>query len=506
MHTEQQPPDIFDIASPRADALIESLRNFGYSPQAAIADLIDNSITANSTNIWVDFIWGGSNSYAVIRDDGDGMSEVELVEAMRPGTNGPRAPRRSTDLGRFGLGLKTASFSQCRRLSVISREKDGVLNLRCWDLDYVSRTNEWRLLKSLSKTGTQILSSYETQGHGTVVLWEILDRLIGEASVDDDRVHKRFLRVIEEVEQHLAITFHRFIAGRRQLKLWVNGNAVTAWDPFLTGATATQRLATESVCYLNEKIVVQPFILPHHSKLDTATHTAGGGQRGWNAHQGFYVYRNERLLIAGDWLGLPFLKEEHYKLARIQVDIPNSLDEQWHIDVRKARARLPGALRDDFKRIAQVTRERAANIYRHRGKIVAYTKSQDFTFPWERGVHHGKVFYRINRSHPLVEQLLSNAGAQQELIRVLLRLLEETVPVPLIAIDHSERPAEQASPFETTPVSEVRKILETVFAALKQSGLSSARTRERLMTMEPFHHLPELVEEVCLSADNGDMR
>jgi hypothetical protein len=139
---------MYDIAEPRASAMIESLRAFGYNVQTAISDLMDNSISAGAGNVWLSFCWDGANSHISIQDDGHGMTEAQLISAMRPGSQSPLDEREANDLGRFGLGLKTASFSQCRRLTVASRSKDHVIAIRRWDLDYVNQVDEWRLLRT----------------------------------------------------------------------------------------------------------------------------------------------------------------------------------------------------------------------------------------------------------------------------------------------------------------------------------------------------------------------
>ncbi len=302
------------------------------------------------------------------------------------------------------------------------------------------------------------------------------------------------------------MVFHRFLEGPGKISLYVNGEPVKPWDPFLLRAAATQWLEEEVLRLRGQDVVVQPHVLPHHSKIDRETHRDAAGPRGWNAQQGFYVYRNQRLLVAGDWLGLPFAKEEHYKLARIRVDISNAMDHDWHIDVRKSRARPPGVLRDDFARVARVTRERAVAIYRHRGKVVAHTSSAGFVLPWQRKLRHGKVSYQINREHPLVSAMLSMPLPYRRTIRALLRLVEETVPSPLIAIDHAERPDEQAAPFERIPTAEVRDVLIEVYRVLRTGGASVESARERLFVMEPFRNYPELIASVDEMAENGDHR
>lgn len=481
--------------------MIESLRAFGYSTQSAIADLIDNSISAGARNVWITLFWDGDNSHVVVQDDGRGMDATSLRNAMRPGSRNPLEERDAGDLGRFGLGLKTASFSQCRRLTVASRTAGTPVEVRRWDLDYVNRTSEWRLLKTPAPGSERHLEGLKRKPMGTLVLWEEMDRIVGGSAVGDRRAHQRFLGLLEETEQHLGMIFHRFLEGPGRVSIHVNGEPVRAWDPFMTRAAATQWLGEEVLRLRGQEVLVQPFVLPHHSKIDRAAHGEASGPGGWNAQQGFYVYRNGRLLVAGDWLGLPFAKEEHYKLARIRVDIPNAMDHDWHIDVRKSRARPPGVLREDFVRIARVTRERAVAIYRHRGKVTAHTSSAGFVQPWQRRVKHGKIFYTINRDHPLVSATLDVPPPRRRALRALLRLVEETVPSPLIAIDHAEKPGEQAGPFERAPAAEVRDVLVEVYRVLRAGGASGESARERMLGMEPFRDYPELVASIDDTAE-----
>ena len=193
---------------------------------------------------------------------------------------------------------------------------------------------------------------------GTIVLWQQPDRVIPSGTrVDNKKAQARFLQQLEHVKEHLAMVFHRFLEPRT-LNIWFNENAVEPWDPFLVSHGATQRLPEERFGHKECQVIVRPYVLPHVSKLSKQAHEAGSGPEGWNAQQGFYIYRNRRMLVAGDWLGLGFQKEEHYKLARIGVDLPNLLDEDWDIDIKKSRARPPDQLRHDLRRIAEATRRR----------------------------------------------------------------------------------------------------------------------------------------------------
>jgi hypothetical protein len=195
----------FEKVDPNPSAMIESLRAFGYSLPTAIADLMDNSISAGAKNIWLTFFWNGSESHIAILDDGRGMSEETLREAMRPGSQSPLEDRSPEDLGRFGLGLKTASFSQCRRLTVTSKAKGHDEATRRWDLDYVKTTGEWRLLKSAAEGSEPLLSSIDPLKEGTLVLWENMDRVVSDTEVDSDADQSHFLRIIDEVQEHIAM-------------------------------------------------------------------------------------------------------------------------------------------------------------------------------------------------------------------------------------------------------------------------------------------------------------
>ena len=197
----------YEQAPPEAAALFESLRAYGYSTESAIADLIDNSIAARSTQIDIYFEWRGKDSLAYVLDNGSGMTETELSSAMRPGSQHPAEIRQDDDLGRFGLGMKTASVSQCKNLSVISK-KDGIRSARRWDLEYINATNEWRLLKELSPVSEDLTSKLDDRDTGTLVVWEQMDRLVDDADEKDPRALDRFLTVVRDLERHLSMVFH----------------------------------------------------------------------------------------------------------------------------------------------------------------------------------------------------------------------------------------------------------------------------------------------------------
>lgn len=492
----RSPSSEYETVPPEPAALVESLRAFGYELSTALADLADNSLFHHSQHITVHFHWAGENSAIALADDGDGMDERTLVNAMRLGSRNPREPRDPGDFGRFGLGLKTASFSQCRRVTVFTRQHRKETLIRCWDLDHIAETGEWQLLRTSSALAARLAEKLADTKQGTVVIWEKLDRLTADTKTENDADEDAFLRRAEQVGDHFSAVFHRLMSGKNGVALSLNGTAIQPWDPFLVDEAATQRLPLERLRFQGHVVEVEPFILPHLSKLDVSAHRTAAGLRGWNAHQGFYIYRNRRLLVPGDWLGIKgWRQEEHYKLARIQVDLPNALDHEWEIDVTKSRARPPEKLRRELVRIGESTRSVAKRVYSHRGAKLVPSEGQERVFLWEQTAKHNQVSYRVNRDHPLVKQVRA-ACSDAPKFSALLRLIEETIPVPLITITDREKPDQTVGPFETSKESEILEVMRQVFASLRASGLSRKEALLRLAHFEPFPRFPELLQTI----------
>lgn len=472
---------------PRADSILETYRAIGYDFSTAIADITDNSITAQAKNIWIDFNWSGDKTVFTITDDGIGMNAIELKEAMRPGSRNPLEERDANDLGRFGLGLKTASFSQCRRLTAISKKAGYNVCYFCWDLDYINHTGGWHLLHYLSDHS--LLSKLENNS-GTIVLWENLDRLVKNTDKNNQEDQATFLRIIDHMKNHIAMVFHRYLE-QKKIKIWVQNREIVAWDPFLRGNNATQVLPVETLN--NNSIHIKPYILPHISKIDKSLFEQAAGIKGWTGQQGFYIYRKERLIVAGDWLGM-FKREPHYNLARIIVDLPNTMDAEWKIDIRKSQAHPPDRLCRRLKSIAEATRNRAAEVYRHRGKALIRKQYSGFISLWTEKVRHGKRFYEINRNHPLIQYMLNESGADKKIVNRFIQFVEETVPVPLITLRENESPGSQAKPFEEIDHTALKETIKLMFTNLLKSGLTFERAKSVILNIEPFNLYPEYIE------------
>ena len=485
-------------APPKASAMIEALRGLGYNTQTALADIIDNSIAAKAKCVDIRFVWLGENSRIEIQDDGNGMSAVEIDLAMRLGESNPLDDRSIDDLGRFGMGLKTASFSQCRRLTVASMGSDGYQCLR-WDLDVLAKSADggWHLLEEPANGSEEYLEPLKQKGKGSLVLWEVMDRIISKGFTEKD-----FLDLIDRVEQHLAMTFHRYIEGiGAKLEITINDRKVSAWDPFLTGHPAKPWHSPTAKAPGFKGVEVECHVLPHKDKLSQADFESAQGPDGWTAQQGFYVYRNKRLLLAGSWLGLghgrAWTKDEAHRLGRIRLDIPNNSDADWKIDIRKSTARPPVALRKWLVRYAEETRNRARKAFAHRGAAPRTTKGERVTQAWAVKKLADGIKYRIDRDHTSVRDVLDSAGILLPQIQAMLRVIEETVPVQRIWLDTAEQKETPRNGFADESSKEVMGVLEILYKNMvTHKGMSSDDAKERLMRTEPFNAHIDLIKSL----------
>lgn len=413
------------IVVPFAPILVESTRSIGYSFEAAVADIIDNSISAGATGVNIEF-QSKDPAWLCIMDNGCGMTEEELINAMRYGSKSALDERGEDDLGRFGLGMKMASLSQCRKLTVMSK-KDGKISAACWDLDYINKTNNWALI-TYEPSEVCKLPGFEwihEAKSGTVVLWQNFDRL----NLESANSHKAFDEKMELTRKHVALVFHRFfdssISNKHHLIISFNDEKIKGIDPFLRSHPATQRLGEYTVLIRNQQIKVRPYVLPVISKLTKRQIEELGGKDELRQRQGFYIYRNRRLIIWGTWFRL-IKQNELGKLARVCVDIPNTLDSIWDIDVKKSKASLPYMIRKNLADIVTRAVGKSEHVYRYRGRNVQTDK---LIHVWNPIEERGKFAYRINRDMPVLKELYNTLDEDSSnLLDSFVSMLEETFP------------------------------------------------------------------------------
>ncbi|MET7289078.1 ATP-binding protein [Streptomyces sp. NPDC005573] len=486
-------PIAYDIAAPEPAGMVASLSSLGYSLPAAVADLVDNSISVEAKNIDVEFTWAGADSWIAVVDDGWGMTAEELVTAMTVAARGPATARSSTDLGRFGVGLKSASFSQARQLTVATT-KDGKWHTRTWDLDVVEGSGQWRLLHGADDDTMDVLGRLRgSSDHGTIVLWRRLNGYrTDSASLDDEGAQKQFYAEATRTESHLGMVFARFLSGTRRRNLQVRGTLVEPWDPFMSNHPSVQRLPSEELPLNGSFVKVEAFVLPSAQRLTPEEYDRAAGPEGWLDQQGFYVYRRNRLILAGDWLGQRGMRrEEKYNLARIAIDIPTGTDAEWGVDVRKSSVVPPVSLRSHLNRHARSARTTAAEVLKRRGQIAARTHGDPLAYAWLVRRPDDRVVCKINRSHPLVQAALRPGGNSAADVRALLLLLEETIPVTALRVMHEADSSDDPEPFGGPGVADAAavEVAQRIFESLVSGGRSPASARERLRTMSPFDQL-----------------
>ena len=472
-----------EIAKPNPKSTINSYRSFGYNLSTAIADIIDNSISANADSISISYKWSGQDSFISIKDNGDGMNKDELVLAMTPGSKDPEDERSEKDLGRFGMGLKTASFSQCKRLTCVSKRTNYSTIKRCWDIDFINEQEEWRLLDYISDLS--FLNDINEQNSGTLVLWEKLDRIVGNADSNNESVKNAFYQEMESVREHLSLVFHKFIEGKK-IKIFFQNEELNAYNPFLLNLNPLPEMGpTER--YGNAEITY--FVLPHMSEIGKEDYDKTGGSLGWFQQQGFYVYRADRLLVAGDWLGLE-KKRDYSKLARIAVNFSNSNDFDWNLDIKKSTATPPIEIRRELIKHAKIAIMKSAKIYNWRGqKTVSQISNSNFEPLWKDEItSEGIKKYKINRKHPIINSLLAD---KNKLMSKALKLLEENVPIELILSNQNEDPAfHELEKHSETPSDDLLNLAIELYKIYVQQGIPESLAKQQIMSSTPFNLFP----------------
>lgn len=357
--------------TPSARRLTDSLRDIGYDFVAALADLVDNSITANASQVDIQIAFDGADSYVLIADDGDGMTENGLNEALRFGT---RRDYELGDLGRYGLGLKTASISQCRSVTVVTRRSPTYRRLaaRTLDLDHIAATDRWEAIEPPSDVSVRRALDWLEDGPGTVVFWENLDRVLPERRPEGGWARRRLEHLADRSRDYLGMVFHRFLErdAERQtpLTITVNDEKVLPWNPFAPLEEHRQELPAHSyevsVGDVYGRVTLRRYVLPPRNLFSSPMEFERmSGPRKWNRQQGLYIYRGDRLIQHGGWCGIR-AADEHTKFARASLDFQTDLDLLFRINVAKMRVLLPPEVRTLLERPIHELARSADSAYR----------------------------------------------------------------------------------------------------------------------------------------------
>lgn len=465
--------------NPNVSNFVNSLRAIGYTFEIAVADVLDNCISADASEIKI-FTAPDPELILCMLDNGVGMSNSELTEAMRLATKSPSDEREKKDLGRFGLGLKTASFSQCKKLTVLSK-KDGCTSIKQWDLDYISTENKWLLItSSLSDFNRyKFVDELDELNSGTLVIWEEIDGY----------KNAFYSSNIEILKKHLSLVFHRFIDGEvsnKKLKISVNNSPLKAFNPFNETHDATFQKSPTKISIYDSLMDVTPYILPDHRKVSKQEWDQYATEDGYIKSQGFYLYREGRLLIHGTWWGMHKAIDAH-KLVRIKIDISNDQDKFWGIDIKKSMANPRAEIKKELKVIiAEVTKESLKPIKRKANKL----KDKTTTHFWDLIPLDEKFQFGVNKDHPVYTKLIYSFNEEQKnMFELYLKGLQAYLPIESIQAQLQQHP-HQIDQKEMLSENDIKQLVE----ALKRKGLTKEYIEELLKT-EIFKNKKEMLDE-----------
>ena len=448
---------------PNAESLCNSMRALGYSFQAAVADVIDNSIAAGATKIELISppIKDPDTAYLAIVDNGRGMDRHELIQAMQLACKNPSQRREGNDLGRFGLGLKTASLSQCRELIVIS-QKNGEVNIASWDLDEIKREQDWTLLL-LDKEETefqQIIVQLKKYPSGTAVIWRRFDRL----RTDTGLFETAFRDYLSVTAEHLSLVFHRFLEGENKIpriSMELNGTKIKPKDPFIKSSLSSVQnvpiyIRQGKELDFKESVVVKSHTLPEQSMLtESDKKKMGLSGRTLSEDQGFYIYRRGRLIHWGGWLGLRKMTQAS-KLCRVQVDVPASLDHYWLLDIKKSRAVPPKEVTKELKIFLEHLTE--GSLKRQTG---ARNRKVVENSLWQTSVGPNDYSIEINRSSECLTQFTCELTPEQnKKFSSLLTMLELTLPIEWI---NAQYVSDRSLVLQNDLRSKIREVIATYY-------------------------------------------
>ena len=468
-------------------SLLESMRSIGYTVEAAVADVIDNSVAAEASNVEILVSADGPFQLSAI-DDGAGMSRDEAVNAMRLAATSPTQERRTDDLGRFGLGLKTASLSQCRTLTLVTKH-DGELTALRWSLDHVIKTGDWSLLE-LDTDEVESLLGWErmvNRSSGTLVHWGDLDQLMMTEGAEQEDLDRVALRV----RDHVALVFHLYIAGdgARKITFTMNGSMIAPIDPFMSHSRLTSRTAWESINIEGREVRLMAYTLPYLSRLSQSERARALRLGGLRETQGFYVYRGSRLVIWGNWFRV-MPRSEMAKLTRVRVEIPNSLDHLWALDVKKSHADPPPQIRRRLSELAKTMMLPSEKAQKFRGRRIS--QSTEIDYMWVPRVNGDEFSYEINLEHPTINSFCGELSQEQKKqFELVLEDLQSTFPV----VDAHNRLSGDAVP-GTPDAGELLERAVSGWSLAQVHGLDREAFILGLSRSDPYCMIPDFEKQL----------
>ncbi len=433
----------YEDVTPNPEFLIKSIAEQGYSLESAIADLIDNSISANATKVEV-LIGTEEEPFTLfLADNGKGMDEEELKNNMRFPSTSPENERKSSDLGRFGLGMKTASFSQTRKFTVLSRKKETTKYYgRTWDLSLL-KDNGWKLIINTDNEINAILDEYKKQSNeklnefqdyvpNTIIVWYGLYKF--QDYLEKKNRQNALKKEIEEILRgHLSLVFHRFMEKKTDpLKIRVNNKQLSPFNPFPTNEHDFRSIEFKQRSFGDDSIKLEGFVLPSRSidecskNIQTIWTTR---YRSLSDMEGIYIYRADRIILFGGWNGL-IKKAQKLQLARLRVDIGNGVDHLLHLNVAKSQVIIPHDLKEAFEKYINELKSEAIKEFYNRGIRRYKTKKENTESLFERTASNKGMLLVINEKFPLIELLKKELTPDSKIkLKVLLKMINTQINI-----------------------------------------------------------------------------
>lgn len=493
-------------ASPNPEYLIKSIAEQGYSLETSLADLIDNSISAKADKIEILIDTNTEPFKLFLADNGEGMTEAELSDNMQFPSNSPDDLRSDSDLGRFGLGMKTASFSQTRKFTVISKKKgEKKYNGRTWDVDFL-KSNGWKiivnsdeevamLMYQFNQLSNDLLEGFDDYEPNTIVIWEGLYKF--ENYLKKDNRKKSLKREITEVtSDYLALVFHKFMEKKSdRLKIRINNTRVSPFNPFPEEEKDFRQIEPKQSSFRSDVIKIEGFVLPSRAITESVR-----GLNKWTTRrkglmdmEGLYIYRADRIILFGGWNGI-VKKAPRLQLARLKVEVGNSIDNLLHLNVAKSQIVVPHELRSAFENYIYELKIEAEREYYNRGiRKFSGTKSQNSVHLFNRSFSNKGTILEVNDDFPLVKNLQASLSKEQNSkLNLLLRMINTRVN----NIRHVHEEKEFLGIEEKDGLSE--KELEKNILELLSNGITKEMIKEDIIPHLGFKYisLPENIKSM----------
>ncbi|MCR4661149.1 MAG: ATP-binding protein [Clostridia bacterium] len=461
--------------------LIDVLGHSGYTFEAAIADIIDNSISANAKNITICFDDSYGSQTIYILDDGDGMDRKKLNECLIPAYQSIYEARKEGDLGRYSLGLKSATKSFCSDLYVCSKIKNGIANTVELDFEHLKTVNKW-----VAYNLDDFYLSHLLGEHGTIVVWDKINLSKVSVRVDSDALYE----TLDKLEKKLSHTFGKYII-EDGLNIYIQKrnnkkHKIEGWDPFfLPENRSTNKIYSENKNYKNSKITFNTYILPTYTNLSEKDQKYFVG-RGAQEQQGFYIYRNKRLIQEGGWLDLQDIKlEPKCNSCRIEVNIGTNLDEEFDVNFGKDKITVPTELKSLFISIAKSGRTEASKNFNYKKSETKIKQYKEKNIPvWNVYKTNDGIKLTINDKHPIIKDVLGKLPSKE--VTKLVTLLTKTLPVSELAVKGGYK-----EEFKETDINILIK--DTFEQLMKQNNNDLEKTKKQILKTEPFVYYKDLV-------------